>query len=653
MLDLLLFLVTAWAATAAGRAGLRLLRLEDGPTRLERNLFGLALGLGMLAYGMLALGLVGGLYRPAGIGLLLLLAVLGFRQHPAMARELLDTFRPGIRLPPWGWAVAVLFLLLALIPLVGVWTPPVLALRSVPFSREFYTEWDSISYHLADPKLYLQAHRIYYIPWESHSNFAFTAEMWYLFGLMERGTEGGIPLAKLFHFTCGIGACLAVYAFGTRHLTAKTGLLAAGILASTPLVLWEAGTAYADLAGTFFATLTLLAVANGMANRDERWLRLGAVLMGLTLSTKATALGTVALLAVGLLFWWVRMQGQTPPRAVAKVAVWCLLALAVGSPWYIKSAVYTGNPVYPFYSHIFPSHFWNTSLGDAYDASLAGFGVGVTAKEIHSPTQAVLAPWNLMMYLLPGHLTQSPKPFNDVPTPLAALSPLLLAALFFPAFSRGASGTVKALGLYALLSFLLWFVTVEYVRYLLPALPAFCLLAAWVLARVWGTRWRSRHALAGLGLCSLVFTLYVGAELVWQQAPVVFGWQSRDDYITRGFPPYPAMQFINSRLPQSARVVFYGSPYGFYCDKPYLWGDAQHSTLIPYDTFQSAEDLRASLAKMGVTHLLVNWRPGNFPKDGNVRGEVGWVYALTDGAGPPLFEAHGVAVYALPEAKPQ
>ena len=69
MLDLLLFLITAWAATAAGRTVLRLLRLGDGPTRLERNLFGLALGLGMLAYGMLALGLLGGLYRPAGIGL--------------------------------------------------------------------------------------------------------------------------------------------------------------------------------------------------------------------------------------------------------------------------------------------------------------------------------------------------------------------------------------------------------------------------------------------------------------------------------------------------------------------------------------------------------------------------------------------------------
>ena len=646
MLDLLLFLVTAWAATAAGRAGLRLLRLEDGPTRLERNLFGLALGLGMLAYGMLALGLVGGLYRPAGIGLLLLLAVLGFRQHPAMARELLDTFRPGIRLPPWGWAVAVLFLLLALIPLVGVWTPPVLALRSVPFSREFYTEWDSISYHLADPKLYLQAHRIYYIPWESHSNFAFTAEMWYLYGLM----EGGIPLAKLFHFTCGIGACLAVYAFGTRHLTAKTGLLAAGILASTPLVLWEAGTAYADLAGAFFATLTLLAVANGMANRDERWLRLGAVLMGLTLSTKATALGTVALLAVGLLFWWVRMQGQTPPRAVAKVAVWCLLALAVGSPWYIKSAVYTGNPVYPFYSHIFPSHYWNTGLGDAYDASNASFGVGATAKEIHSPTQAVLAPWNLTMYLLPGHLTTNLHPFNDFQTPLATLSPLLLAALFFPAFLGRASGMVKALGLYALCSLGLWFVTVEYVRYLLPAVPVLCLLAAWVVVSVWEGRWRARYALAGLGAGSMVFTLFVGASLVRLQAPVAFGGQSRAQFLEHDLSGFPVIQFINTHLPADAKVVFYGHPFGFYCDRPYLWGDAQHSTLIPYDTFHNAEDLRASLQKIGVTHILINRR--NLPPP-DAPGYTQWVYALTDGAGPPLFEAHGVAVFALPGANPR
>jgi len=642
LLDLSLFLLTAWAATAAGRAILHLLRLDNGPTRLERNLFGLALGLGLLSYGMLTLGLLGGLSRPAGFCLLLLLGVSGFQQHRAMALELRDAFRHGIRLSPWGWGTVLVFFLLALIPLVGVFTPPVIALGDIG-----YTEWDSIAYHLADPKLYLQAHRIYYLPWESHSNFAFTAEMWYLFALMERGADAGVPLAKLFHFSCGVGVCLAVYAFGARHLSSKIGLLAAGVLGSTPIMLWEAGTAYVELAPTFFATLTLLAVANGMAARDERWLRLGAVLMGLTLSTKATALATVALLALALLFWRVCLRGQRWPRAMGQVAAWCVLALAVGSPWYIKSAVYTGNPVYPFYSRLFPSRYWNAGLGAAYDASNASFGMGTTIKDIHSPTQAILSPWNLTLYLLPGHPTPNPYPFNNFQTPLAALSPLLLAALFFPAFLRGASGTAKALGLYALVPFLLWFVTMQYVRYLMPALPVFCLLAAWVLVRVWEGRWRSRYALAGLGICSLAFTLFIGAELVLLQAPVVFGRQPREDYITRGFAPYPAMQFINHQLPTKTKVVFYGNPFGFYCDRGYLWGDANHSTYIPYDTFHSAEDLRAYLAKIGVTHILINRR--GFPAP-DVKGYPQWVYALTEESGPPVFEAHGVAVYALPEA---
>lgn len=652
MLDLLLFLLTAWAATAAGRAVLHWLRLDDGPTRLERNLFGLALGLGLLAYAMLALGLLGGLYQSAGIGLLLLLAVVGFRQHRAMVLEIRDALRSGVRLPLWGWGVTLLFFLLALIPWVGVWTPPGASL-----------EWDSLSYHLADPKLYLQAHRIYYLPWESHSNFAFTAEMWYLFGLTARGVESGVPLAKLFHFTCGVGVCLAVYAFGVRHLSPKVGLAAAGLLGSTPLVLWEAGTAYTDLAGAFFATLTLLAVANGIAARDERWLRLGAVLMGLTLSTKATALSTLALLALALLFWWARSPHQTWPRAMGKVAGWCALALAVGSPWYIKSTVYTGNPIYPFYYQIFGGRGFNADLARAYDQSNANFGVSYVTptkddpaadpKLVRSPDMTALAPWNLTMYLLPGHPPPNPafRPFSDGhQIPLATLSPLLLAALFFPAFRRGAPGVVRALGLYALCAVCLWLVTSQQVRYLLPTLPTLCLLASWVLVRALEGRWRSGYALACLGACSLAFTFTIGAGLLILEVPAASGAQPRAAYLERDVSGYPVMQFLNAHLPADAKVVMYGHPFGFYCDRAYLWGDANHSTYIPYETFHSADDLRVYLRHIGVTHILINQR--NLPSPADAVGYIGWVYALTEGSGPPLFEAHGVALYALPEAKP-
>ena len=642
MLDLLLFLLTAWAATAAGRALLRGLRFPDDATVLERNLFGYALGLGLLAYGMLVLGLARGLYPAAGFGLLLALAAGGVKQHHAMAREIGAAVRGGIRLSPLGWGTMALFTVFAALSLLGVWTPPTLA-----------REWDSLAYHLADPKLYLRAYRIYPLPWESHSNFAFTAEMWYTYGMM----LGGVPLAKLFHFSCGAGACLATYAFGVRFLSPRIGLLAAGLLGTTPLVLWEAGTAYADLAPTFFGTLTLLAVGAGVSRRDDKWLTLGAVLMGLTLSTKATSVVTLALLALGLLVWRLGMLKQPPLKAVGALALWCGLALIVGSPWYVKSTVNTGNPIYPFYYHVFGGRGFNADLARQYDNDNAHFGVSSETKGddprlVRTPSQAALAPWNLTMYLLPGHPPPNPafRSFNDRQWEPNSLSPILLAALFFPAFGRRTPRAVKALGTYALLSGVFWFATTQYVRYLLPLVPVLCLLSAWVLVQALTPRRVSGYALAGLAVFSIGFSLYISVGQAAGEAPVVFGRQTREDYITHGFAPYPAMQYINTQLPANAKVVFYGNPFGFYCDKPYLWGDQQHSTVIPYMELRNSEDLRETLHRMGVTHVLVNWRPGFFPMDANTSGQVGWVYALTEGSGPPRFEKNGVAVYALPEA---
>ena len=628
MLDLLLFLITAWAAVAAGRTVLGVLGFGGDTPRLERNLIGFALGLGLLALLMLALGLAGGLSHLLGFLPLVILLAAGGRQHAPMATEGRD-WAKTVRLTGWGWLLTLLFAAFALVSFVGCFAPPTTAL-----------EWDSIAYHLADPKMYLQAHRLIYLPWEDHSNFGFTAEMWYLYGLL----IGGVPLAKLFHFACGIGACLAVYALGTRLVSPTVGKVSALLLASTPLVFWEAGTAYVDLATAFFTTLTLLALGQGMLGRDPRWLRLGAVLMGLTLSTKATALGTLLLLAVGVLIWHWRGLKTTPLAAVKAAFLWGILALVTGSPWLIKSAILTGNPVYPFFYGLFGGQYWDKSAADFYTSWNANFGMG------HSLSDIALVPWNLTMFLVPGHLTAYPKPFNDYQTPFGALSPVLLGALFFPAFMRGVSVQIKALAAFALASLLLWAGTMQYVRYLLPILPVLCLLAASVLTQAYTLRLKSGYALALLATCSLLFSGYIGTILLSQEAPVVFGQQSQGDYITHGFGPYPAMQFINTQLPPGSKIVMYGNPLGFYSDKPYLWGDATHGTYIPYDTFHSADDLKTYLHKLGVTHILVyeGYFPLNPPKP-DAPSYADWVYALTKGTGPPLFSKHGTDIWTVPQ----
>ncbi len=255
----LLFLPLAWVLTAAGRTGAGWLRLPETATRLERNLIAFGLGLGLLAYGLLVLGLLGLLYPLAGLLWVLALAGLGARRHAEMAREL-RAWRPR-RLAAWEWGVAALFVLFGGIALVGVYAPPVVFLPGVN-----ETEWDSLSYHLADPKLFLQRHQIVSLPWQPHSNFAFTAEMWDTLALMARGC---VPLAKWFSWACAAGTALAVYALGARHLSPRVGLWGALLFVSTPLVFGQAGTAYIDGATTFFIALALLCVGGGLEAADS------------------------------------------------------------------------------------------------------------------------------------------------------------------------------------------------------------------------------------------------------------------------------------------------------------------------------------------------------------------------------------------------
>jgi hypothetical protein len=108
------------------------------------------------------------------------------------------------------------------------------------------------------------------------------------------------------------------------------------------------------------------------------------------------------------------------------------------------------------------------------------------------------------------------------------------------------------------------------------------------------------------------------------------------------------MHFLNTQTPQSARIILLGEPLGFYCDRPYLYGEAGHSTLIPYRDFRSAaEMLRYYRDRLHVTHLLVNqrflpWRTGQDPFTAFLREGVerGWLR--------PVYEdERGYAVWEI------
>lgn len=638
-MNALLILPIVWIVTAAGMRVCALSSLPADATRLERALIGCAVGLGMLAYGVLAVGLIGWLNRWAVAGVVVALALFGANQHAVLARGLTRALHNLRRPDPTEACAMCLGTGFLFIALVGCFTPPTLFI--FPIGQ---TEWDSLAYHLADPKIYIRAHRILYIPWESHSNFAFTAEMWYAIGLL----FNSVPLAKLFHLTCGIGACLGAYAIGLRHLGHRSGLAAALLLAGSAPILAEAGTSYVDLAATFYSTLTLLTLLNGAATRNWRWITpSSAILMGFTLSCKALALTSLAMFAAGILLWLLVRQKQPIGRALGGTAGWCALSLSVGAPWYVKSYIWTGDPVFPFGWALFRNSHWNTINAAQYSASNLSFGLG------HKPIDLIFAPWNVTMYPLPGHLpatyayltvpTASVQPFNNFQSLLIAVPVIFVTSLITLPFLK-ATQAVRALSLYAAISFVLWFVSMQYVRYLLPLFPVLALLSAWSIVQLIKMRRFSGYALAALAALSLCFTLYCGLWLAKLEFPVATGNESQSAFLLRTDSGYGAMSWLNSSTPQGSTIAFYGEPLGYYCDRNYFWADSEHSTYVPYQSFHTAMDLQLWLNAHHVGYILVN--TSRFGMTGKNGDYTDWVYQLTAGSGPPVYsDRHGIAIW--------
>ncbi len=124
--------------------------------------------------------------------------------------------------------------------------------------------------------------------------------------------------------------------------------------------------------------------------------------------------------------------------------MWVLVALVIGSPWYIEFVSLHGQPCVSVLLQSIRRTLLHAADAAGYDQSNSAFGMG------RSLDGALTAPWNMTMYPLPGHAIPVGEPkqsFNDYQTFLAALSPLLLAALFFPAFAAGpAPPVIRALG---------------------------------------------------------------------------------------------------------------------------------------------------------------------------------------------------------------
>ena len=516
-------------------------------------------------------------------------------------------------------------------------------------------DYDSLVYHLAAPAQYSHAGRIGELRFDHHSYFPFTMEMLYGVALQLRGPV----FAKLFHWLMLPLGALVLVALGNRAGSRVGGLLAACLFTSLPMTLVEASTAYVDLGFAAFVVAAVLCFAGAPTKNRLHNLAWSGAFCGFALGTKYFGWLILGFLGIWLLIETLKTR---PTHGARGILIFASLALTLGGAWYVRNWIWVGNPVYPFAYGVFGGRGWTPEMARLYDESQAIYGFG------RAPADLLLLPFRLAMTplsvggyetlglrgqplwpLIPGPIIGEKTGLFDVPAlffitfPGPAIFAFGLPALFARAKPRP---ILLAAALFIFL-WIFWALTSQQVRYLFPALALLSVVGGWGMAQ-WAPRLTLARWIGGLGLAAwLLFAPTFVALQAGSSWKVIRGAQTPENYLTRTFAGYSAMQWINANAPAEARVAVYGEPRNFYLQRPYFWADDAHNELIDYPKITTGAQLADALKAQGATYILANF---DAARNGGVFAPPQPLFdeMVNAGKAEPLFDnARGYRVYRL------
>lgn len=516
-------------------------------------LLGIAL-LGNLAF---ALATLGALHAWLLVGLTVALALTGAVQ---LAR------RPGFR-ASWSFAPLLLALLVVVAHLPAA-LYPVLA-------------HDDNVFHLLAPRLYLEHHAFVRDPLNLFMNGPHLVEMLYSFPM----ASGDFTAAKVFAWSFAFWTIAGIVAF----VRPRAGTAAAGILALVyilgPNVRWHLGSCHVEpiLGMCFLGAILALVAWRETGNRGYLWV-LG-VACGMACATKYVAwiFGAV-MLAIGA---FEVLRSPQPWRARAsQLALLAAIPACFLAGWLVKSALWTGNPVYPnFFSLLDGAHWSEIQAMHLHRSQAAAGGIKTWWSYLLLPYRLVVEP--------------PPNPFYSANFS-GSLMLLLIASFFVRSSYRPPWGSLR---LAAVGGFCAWACLFQQGRWLVAWVPVMAVAASAALVPLS----RSRGALTALTL----LVIGIGAVQTYAQPDpgplpvndVLF--KSRSELLARNVN-YTLCQELNARLPRNAKVLGIFDNRLYFLDRPFS-ADAAYeapSVLAWLRERDDADVFARDLVAAGFTHVV-------------------------------------------------
>ena len=493
-------LLAVWVVVVSYAAGGVLLgwlraEVEGG---LARWILWTAAGLGMVSAAMFCLGLLHGYHRWVVLGLLAVVTWMLRRR-----------IRGGL-----DWGAAPAGPLMGLCTAFGLMSAVLGAL--VVLTPE--TTFDPVATHLYEARYYAENGRFVAPPTLSYHYFPKGVEMLQTLGFVVGGQAAAQVLGYLFT-PLAVGAVLVL---ARRRYGGLAGVLAAGLVLTTPLVVLDGSVAKNDLAMALYHVLSLYSFLRWKEDGQAGWAWAMSLFLGLGFGVKHTAL-VGALPLFGLIAWELWKQNAPWRRRAEQAVAMAGLVVAAGGYWHIRTWALTGSPTYPLRSDL--------AYRPTKQKRLQAYGIALYAI-FYNPE-----------YRLPE--ARSP---NVMGFAVLALLPV--------AFRRGRRRD-GVLWLMIGISYLYWERWAENLRFLIPTWMVLLIALSGRAGAYWEDAGRTGRAavVAAAGYC-FVFALQVSMLLTLHVPRVryIAGQLDRREYLRRILSVYPAVEWLNREVRPGERV---------------------------------------------------------------------------------------------------
>jgi hypothetical protein len=530
-----LFAVTIQMAACfgLGAAGLRILNIANESPVHERLIYAFALGMGLLGWLIFFIGVSGALNKTVLLALVATASTGMVFLRPIVSR------RWCLPRDPVAILLITLLSLAAFLDILEALTPS--------------GDADSLAYHFALPKQFLAAGQIEFVPRALDGAISLLVQMTYIpvLGL------GGERAMMLWVLISGWMAVYAIYVMARRHLNENWSLALALIFATTPAVVYGAGSGQVEVRNLIFVVAAMLAVTDRNNSNRVSYVLLAGLLAGFFAGGKY--LGLLFAATCGLAVLW--EQRRLTPGIIYGVGV-----LAAGAQWYVWNAINIGDPVFPMLFE------W---LGKT-DTPFWSIEHQVQFRNSFLPSYKSVPTNIFWLFAYPFKATLDGQlAFESGRTGFGPFIWIILAFIFGGLYrfrSLVRRGPLLTYILVVAVFFVLWFFSdsPQKIRFLLPVYPL--LLVPVAVAAVRFSKHRSiRRPLIVAFAFSILIQIGGHTLFTLKSAKYVFGSETRDEFLERTISGYESVLWINKYLNDNDTLFSRFRHFLYYLDVPYFF----------------------------------------------------------------------------------